>query len=384
MPNTYLKNETLHVAGKELSGKEYTVLYLKSPSGKGITLGAKKGTDGRFEYSYPLEEVGVYQMVLASGLGFDTSTFLDITVLEDTLFSAKKFVLSTKKTEQLEKLDIERLELPDFSALYLFHFPSGSFHTITMRSEKETFVYRGFGIIAIRANTLESVDTTKPLFVEVSSQESSTSFSHDTYSSPVTIFSKIMTLSPGYREEKNENITVRESGRNLLIHGIVPKGANVKSEIILTLPTGDVEKYTFDAASIDGDGYMKREKIFEKTIPLRQAGTYLVEVNYDNGFAAYNGPITYGDILPVYPNDYDHGEKKIGNTDAPNAAMESLKFVNGIRAKSSESPLSLDDTLTHLATIKANDMAKHHILSHTDSSGDKINGTAKRNNIQIA
>lgn len=42
IPNTYLKNETLHITGKELDGKEYTVLYLKSPSGKEITLGSKK------------------------------------------------------------------------------------------------------------------------------------------------------------------------------------------------------------------------------------------------------------------------------------------------------------------------------------------------------
>lgn len=56
LPNTYLKNETLHITGKELLGKDYTILYLKSPSGKDITLGAKKGSDSRFEYDYPLEE----------------------------------------------------------------------------------------------------------------------------------------------------------------------------------------------------------------------------------------------------------------------------------------------------------------------------------------
>lgn len=39
IPNTYLKNETLRISGKELNGKENTVLYLKSPSGKDITLG---------------------------------------------------------------------------------------------------------------------------------------------------------------------------------------------------------------------------------------------------------------------------------------------------------------------------------------------------------
>jgi uncharacterized protein YkwD len=61
-----------------------------------------------------------------------------------------------------------------------------------------------------------------------------------------------------------------------------------------------------------------------------------------------------------------------------------LKFVNALRAKSGKSPLVLDNILTNLATIKANDMAEHNNLSHTDSYGDKISGTAKRNHIQLA
>ena len=193
-----------------------------------------------------------------------------------------------------------------------------------------------------------------------------------------------MTLTPGYKAEKGEDITVKEENGSLLIHGVVSKGKKVKSDIILTLPDGNVEKYAFDAGNIDTDGYMKRGEIFEKTLSLKQTGLYLVEVNYDNGFAAYNGPVAYGEILPIYPNDMDSVQKNISNADTSIVASESLKFVNSVRAKSSKSALSLDDTLSNLATIKANDMAKYQNLSHTDSSGDKINGTAKRNNINLA
>lgn len=384
IPNTYIKNETLHITGKELAGNEYTILYLKSPSGKDITLGEKKWSDGRFEYNYPLEEIGTYQIVLASGMGFNTSTFLEIMVLEDSLFSAKKLISSTKKSEKIEKLEVERKELPDLTSLYFFHFPTEDFHTLTIKSDTETFIYRGFSTIAIRSDTLKSLDPTKPVLVEVDSQESSTSFSHDTYTTPIAIFKKTMTLTPGHKEEKNENISVMEESGNLIIRGIVQEGKNVKSDIILTLPNGDVEKYTFDASSIDTDKYMKRAKVFEKTIPLKQTGLYLVEVNYDNGFAAYNGPITYGDILPVYPNDSDSVQKQISNTDDSIVALESLHFVNNIRSLSGKSALSLDDTLNNLATIKANDMALHNNLSHTDSNGNKIGGTAKLNKIMIA
>lgn len=192
-----------------------------------------------------------------------------------------------------------------------------------------------------------------------------------------------MALVPGYKTEKNENITAAEESGNLVIHGMVQKGKNVKSEIVLTLPNGDVTKYRFDSGYIDADGFLKREKAFETTIPLKQTGLYLVEVNYDNGFAAFNGPITYGEIFAAYPNELDDTEKQVSADDATTVASESLKFINQIRAKSGKAALTLDDTLNNLATIKAQDMADHNNLSHTDSNGDKISGTAKRNNLKI-
>lgn len=357
---------------------------MKSPSGKDITLGMKKKSDGTFEYNYPLEEMGIYEIVISSGLGFNTSIFSTITVLDDTIFSAKKLIASTKKVESLETIKTERIELPDLSSIYLFQIPSSDFHTLTLQSGTETFVYRGFGIIAIRGDTLKSIDPEKPVLVTLDSQQTSTTFSHDTYTTPVNVFTKTMTLTPGYKEEQNEDIGVQEVDGNLVIKGIVSKGKNVKSEIVLTLPDGNVEKYAFDTVSLDTDGYMKRAKTFTKTIALKQTGLYLVEVNYDNGFAAYNGPIVHGAVLPVLPNEYDSVQKKIGENDGSLVADDSLRFINNIRAKSGKSTLIIDRTLSALATIKANDMAAHNNLSHTDSNGVKIGGTAKQNNIKIA
>lgn len=384
LPNTYLRNETLHITGRELAGKEYAILYLKSPSGKDITLGTKTASDGRFEYDYPLEESGTYEMVMSSGLGFKTSIFMNITVLDDDLFSAKKFASIAKKPNNIDKLDVERVELPDYTSLYLIHFPDNNFHTLTIKGDTGTFVYRGFGTIALRSSALKSLGTDNPVLVQVDSQESSTPFSHDTFTAPATVFKKTMILAPGYKTEQHEDITVIPEKNRLLVRGTISEGMKVRSEIIVTLPSGDVEKYPFNAADVDTDGYMKRGKSFEKNIPLGQTGLYLVEVNYDNGFAAYNGPVTYGDVLPIFPNDYDSVEKEIGNVSSSAVAAESLNFVNGVRAKSRKSALSLDDTLNNLAAIKANDMAKHHDISHTDSNGDKIGGTAKRNGIKIA
>lgn len=385
IPNTYLRNETLRITGKELLGKENTLLYIESPSGKVISLVSKKGDDGRFEYSYPLEEIGTYSLVIASGMGFSsTSLIMDIFVLDDTVFEGKKYSPAPSDIALLDSLDTERVELPNLVSIYLFHFGTKDFHTLTLTSGDKTLIYRGFETIAIRSDALSSFDTTKPIQTIVTSQKSSTAFSHDTYTAPVTIFQKTMTLTPGYREEKNESITSDIQANNLIIHGMVAKGKNVKSDIILTLPDGNVAKYAFDKGSIDTDGYLKRGKVFEKTIPLTYTGVYLVEVNYSNGFAAYNGPVTLGDVLPVAPNDMDTVGKDILDSDASVVARESLDFINAIRAKSGKKVLVLDETLNALALIKAKDMAKTGILSHQDSAGVYIDGTAKRNNIAVA
>jgi len=323
-------------------------------------------------------------MVITSGLGFETNTFIEITVLDDALFSAKKLIVSPKQVATLKTLDVERKELPNGASLYLFHFPENSFHTLTIKSQNTSFTYKGFGIIAIQSNDLQSLDTNNAVSITVTSAESSTSFSHDTYTNPVTIFSQDMMIVPGYKTEKNENITMAVENNNLLIRGIIAVGKNVKSTIDVTLPNGNVKAYTFDANSIDTDGYVKRGKVFEKSIPLIDKGLYHVEINYSDGFAAYNGPVIYGDFLPIYPNDFDTAEKNISNNDSITAANDSLSFVNAVRAKSGKSALVLDTNLNILATIKANDMAMHNVVSHTDSQGTTISGTAKRNGIQLA
>lgn len=83
-------------------------------------------------------------MVLASGSGFDTGIFSEVTVLEDSVFSGKKLVYGSRTPERLGKLEVERRELPNLISVYLFHLSPSRFHTITISGEKETFVYRGF------------------------------------------------------------------------------------------------------------------------------------------------------------------------------------------------------------------------------------------------
>ena len=57
--------------------------------------------------------------------------------------------------------------------------------------------------------------------------------------------------------------------------------------------------------------------------------------------------------------------------------------MNALRKKVGKNALVTDSTLETLARFKANDMADHNYVGHDDSTGQKINGTAKRAGIAV-
>lgn len=383
LPNTYLPNETIHISGREMLGKEDTLLYLQSPSGKDISLSRKKDASGHFEYAYPLSEIGTYHLVVTSGLGFETNTFADIVVLDPVIFSGKK-LFPNDTPQSIASWSTEYIRFSEAESIYLLRFPLKKFYTVTLKQWEKMIQYSGMENVAIKSNALANFQKDTGVEVTITSSDTSTPFSHDTYTTPSTIFSKSMMLIEGFQTEKKENITLSLDGKNLSIHGTIPKWVNIQNEVVLTLPDGDVTKYIFDPAYVDRDGFLKRGIVFEKVITLEKPGQYLVELNYDNGFAAYNGPLVYGDnILPLLPTDYDRVDKKISGT--PEAIrLRSLDFINTLRTKVGKSNIALDSTLTALATAKANDMANNNYVGHVDSKWEKLLGTAKRNGIKIA
>lgn len=222
LPNTYLPGDTLHISGRETAGNTDTLVYIQTPSNQEISLSQKKDENGHFSYAYPLEEVGTYNIVVASGLGFKTNVFAQITVLNTDTFAGKKLFASSETFPKIDTLDIERIEFSDLKALYRIRFPTQDFYTLSIDNGVQSKTFQGIGSIALRSDTFVSFDSGKSVSVKVTVQKNSTSFTHDTYTSPVTVFEKTMTLAPGYKTEKKENIQVSRVGNNILIHGIVP------------------------------------------------------------------------------------------------------------------------------------------------------------------
>ncbi len=136
----------------------------------------------------------------------------------------------------------------------------------------------------------------------------------------------------------------------------------------------ELEEY----ADTEDDKYLRPGANIDAVLDTHAPGVYLVELNYDTGFAAINVPIVIGDdILPIAPNTVDRMRDE--DTDSLDATRRaSLSYLNALRAEQGLGNLRLSDTLNELAQIKAQDMADHGYVGHVDSTGVYINGTAKR------
>lgn len=143
LPNTYMLNDTIHISGKETGGKNDTLLFFRTPSGKDIFLSQKKDGNGNFSYNYPLEEIGTYLMVAASGTEFKTSTFVEITVFDKSVFQGKKLFTSDTTPNQLDSLDIRRVEFSDLKAIYLIKFPTNDLYAFSASDGKRSITYQG-------------------------------------------------------------------------------------------------------------------------------------------------------------------------------------------------------------------------------------------------
>ncbi|MFB0964400.1 MAG: septal ring lytic transglycosylase RlpA family protein, partial [Patescibacteria group bacterium] len=151
IPNTYLPGETLRISGIVTDGKEDTVLFLKSPTGKKYSRSLP--VDGNvFSYEIPLLEVGKYDLVVASGMGFSTNKTQPIYVLSDDALAGKKTLSSTPVSMSVNELRFVRKESSDLTPLNVLDLPSigkKALRTVKISQEgKSDLVRRSMGDVA--------------------------------------------------------------------------------------------------------------------------------------------------------------------------------------------------------------------------------------------
>lgn len=387
IPNAYLPGETLRVSGIVTDGKEDTVLFVKSPSGKKYSRSLPT-EGGTFSYAVPLLEIGKYDLVVASGMGFSTTKTQVVSVLSDDLFAAKKAVSSAPVPMTVSELRFVRQESSDLTPMNVLDLPEIGKNVLrTVRISQagaETLVRRSMGDVAFYPEDATRFDVSKPVHVRITAAESSTDFSMDVFGTETVVFEGDLPLVPSYATERKEAVSATVEGSTLRIRTDLDVGGPaLRADTYLIAPDGNVSTHRFAASDLDTDGAIVRGRKASLDVPLPDAGQYIVEVMYSTGFPAFNGPVvSKTNVVAIMPNEYDAVTKETDSslTDVvPNA----LRFINAIRKKTGKSPLQTDSTLAELARFKANDMADHNYVGHDDSTGVKITGTAKRAGIVI-
>lgn len=388
VPNTYLPGETLRISGVVTDGKTDTVLFLKSPTGRKYSRSLP--TDGNvFSYEIPLLEVGKYDLVVASGMGFSTSKTQPIHVLSEDLLANRKILSTDPVALTVKELRFVRKESSDLTPLNVLDLPSigkKALRTVRISQEGATpLLRRSMGDVAFYPEDAEKFNMNKPVRVTVSTAESSTDFSMDVFGIEAVVFDAELPLVSAYATERKEAISASVDGSTLTVRtDLSSDGPSLRTEAYLISPDGNVKTLRFASSDIDSEGFVVRGRKAEFSVPLSAAGQYMVEIMYSSGFPAFNGPVVHkGNVVALMPNEYDAVSKET-DSNLSDVVPNALRFMNAIRKKAGKPALTSDPTLEQLAKYKANDMAEHNYVGHDDSVGHKISGTAKRAGIQIA
>lgn len=113
---------------------------------------------------------------------------------------------------------------------------------------------------------------------------------------------------------------------------------------------------------------------FKLTFTPNEVGTYIVEINRDDGIAAINIPLIQKGFVPLIPAL----REKIATTLHGEISLERdratlLALINDARTQSGGKKLTLNENLNALAQFRANDMRDRNYFGHTDPSGKIVN-----------
>ncbi|MBI5415007.1 S-layer homology domain-containing protein [Candidatus Peregrinibacteria bacterium] len=111
-------------------------------------------------------------------------------------------------------------------------------------------------------------------------------------------------------------------------------------------------------------------------------GTYIVEVNADDGIAILNVPLYHQDFAPVLPDFFDANPPKqvTGEAASQNGERKLKKeelmlvnLVNAAREESGLSKLEIDENLSELAAFRSQDMKEKDYFAHVNPEGKSVN-----------
>ena len=121
----------------------------------------------------------------------------------------------------------------------------------------------------------------------------------------------------------------------------------------------------------------------EISIPLRQTGVYILEVNDAAGEALINIPLYVGDIYPLLPDFMDLAPaspdvvalNEPSDIDSRRSIISAL--INSVRSQYGVHSVYIDNNLNNLAQNYSSKLIQQQIFSHVDRDGNTPSMRAK-------
>jgi uncharacterized protein YkwD len=374
-PNLYALGETLVIKGQTINGLSESLIYLVEPSGNIISYGQSGSS---IEYQIPLTQVGEYELVVAAGRSFSGAKSLRIEVLDPSITSKRQFF--ARAPSVATPLTTERREAADLTPSFILRTPNAPINTekkLTIKTATREYSAQSMGEIALSEQELSRFTAGEVAQVRVGIRNSSTSYSLDTYSLEGEAYNERVTLAPLYTEERSVATRISVSGSRMTVALPSNTVGNIHASAYIITPSGSVDTVPFENSAKSAAEVLLTPWKASFNYTMKEPGVYLVEVNYDTGFAASITPVTYGATLAILPNVLDTIDRKVESS-AAGVAESNRAAINALRTRAGAWLLASDATLTRLAQAKADDMAAGNYVGHTDSRGESIVGLAKR------
>lgn len=200
---------------------------------------------------------------------------------------------------------------------------------------------------------------------------------------PTTSLSGTVLLARKHDSLGAERVKILRQPRNIVFRFRIPAGKVVQDTYYVTLPNGDVRKYSFPKKYTDGNGYLKTNTLIQSMFSADIVGTYKLETVERDGFAYFNLPIVRGDVWNVISKLSDAEIRNIRKS-TKDVRTDSYNAINALRAALFRTQLERDVSLDLLAQKKAEDMARDAYVGHVTQDGKNIREFATSLSISTA
>lgn len=151
--------------------------------------------------------------------------------------------------------------------------------------------------------------------------------------------------------------------------------ANAKEKAFVIKPDGMVESFSLESSSAkatsNGSTIIKSGGKFTFSYMPESTGTYIIEINDNEGVALINHPVYIGKGIPILPDFGDMTQRIFfeGTLSLSSARKEMLKYINESRKAAGLATVELLDELNDLAQGHSDDMATNNFFSHVNPDG---------------